>query len=222
MALWSNVQFKIPVIQLVNFCNCFSNHKMKRPKAFFPSIRSNFPKRENKSGTMVNEVTKESNVAIITTTQNCLKILDTNPELMAIGKNTTTITKVMDTTVKPISLVASKEARTLFLPISICRWIFSNTTIASSTRIPTTNESPSNDIRLSVKPIRLIPIKVAINEAGIDTITIMALRILCKKNSITKATKITAKNKSCITASADSKVKTELSFTILISRLSDL
>ena len=52
-----------------------------------------------------------------------------------------------------------------------------------------------------------------------DTITINALRKLCKKNSMTKATKITAKIKSWITASADSKVKIELSLTILISRL---
>jgi hypothetical protein len=146
-------------------------------------------------------------------------MFDTNPVLTAIGKNTTTITKVIDTTVKPISLVASDAALTLFLPISMCRWIFSSTTIASSTRIPTTSDSPNKDIKFRVKPNKLIPINVAINEAGIDTITINALRKLCKKKSITKATRITARIKSWITASADSRVKMELSFTILMSRL---
>ena len=77
-------------------------------------------------------------------------MLDTKPELTAIGKNTTTITKVIDTTVKPISLVASDAALTLFLPISMCRWMFSNTTIASSTRIPTTRDKPNKDIKFRV------------------------------------------------------------------------
>ncbi|MCY1533748.1 hypothetical protein D9M68_690920 [compost metagenome] len=115
---------------------------------------------------------------------------------MAIGKNTTTITRVIETTVKPISRVASAAARTLFFPISMCRWIFSSTTMASSTRIPTTSDKPNNDIRLRVKPNRLMPINVAINEAGIDTMTINALRKLCRKNSITKATNTTANIKS--------------------------
>jgi hypothetical protein len=34
-------------------------------------------------------------------------ILETSPELNAIGKNTTTITSVIDTTVPPISAVPS-------------------------------------------------------------------------------------------------------------------
>ena len=90
--------------------------------------------------------------------------------------------------------------------------MFSNTTIASSTKIPTTNERPSKLIKFNVYPINEIPIKVAINEAGIDTITIAALRKLCKKNNITNATKKIARNKSCITLSAAVKVNSLLSF----------
>ena len=148
--LWFNDQVKILVTHNVNFFNCFSNQRIKRPNAFLPSICSNLPYRENNNGTIVNEANNESSVAIITTTQNWRKILDTKPELMAIGKNTTTITKVMETTVKPISLVASEAALTLFLPISMCRWMFSSTTMASSTKIPTTRDSPNNDIKFSV------------------------------------------------------------------------
>ena len=61
--------------------------------------------------------------------------------------------------------------------------------------------------------------KVAINEAGIETITINEFLILCKKNNITKATKSTAINKSCTTASAASRVKIVLSFAISSSKL---
>ena len=52
---------------------------------------------------MVKEDNKEINVAITTVTQNCAKILDTKPVLIAIGKNTTTITKVIAVTVNQIS-----------------------------------------------------------------------------------------------------------------------
>ena len=68
---------------------------------------SNFPYLEDNQGIIVNEATKDNKVEIITVTQNCVIILDTKPVLIAIGKNTTTITKVIDTTVPPISAVPS-------------------------------------------------------------------------------------------------------------------
>jgi hypothetical protein len=68
---------------------------------------SNFPYREDNHGIIVNEATKDNNVEIITVTQNCVIMLETNPVLIAIGKNTTTITQVIDTTVPPISAVPS-------------------------------------------------------------------------------------------------------------------
>src|SRR5690606_25457841 len=108
-----------PVTHLVNFSNCFSNHSTNRPIGLVAETRSSFPKREVSKGTMVNETSKLSMVEIITTTQNSRKMSETNPVLTAIGRNTTTITEVMDTTVKPISLVASTEALTLFFPISM-------------------------------------------------------------------------------------------------------
>ena len=71
--------------------------------------------------------------------------------------------------------------------------------MASSTKIPTTNESPSRDIRFSVYPMKYNPMKVAINERGIATIVITAFLKLCKKKSMINPTKTIAKNKSKIT-----------------------
>ena len=85
--------------------------------------------------------------------------------------------------------------------------------MASSTRIPTTNESPNKLIRFRVYPKRYIPINVAIRDAGMETITIKALRMVCRKNSITTATNTTANIKSCITASDACKVNSLLSST---------
>ena len=68
---------------------------------------SNFPYLDDNQGIIVNEATNDNKVEIITVTQNCVIMFETNPVLIAIGKNTTTITKVIDTTVPPISAVPS-------------------------------------------------------------------------------------------------------------------
>src|SRR5690606_19162408 len=106
--------------------------------------------REYNQGTMVNDTKKDSNVDTITVTQNWRKMSETNPDDIAIGKNTTTITSVIAETVKPISFAPSKDARTLFFPISIWRWMFSITTMTSSTNITTTNDKPKSDSRFNV------------------------------------------------------------------------
>ncbi|MCY1361194.1 hypothetical protein D9M69_478530 [compost metagenome] len=84
--------------------------------------------------------------------------------------------------------------------------MFSITTMASSTRIPTTSESPSKDIMLSEKPMRFIPIKVAISETGMATITMREFRRLCRKKSMITATSRMARKRSNTTALADFSV----------------
>ena len=73
----------------------------------FPVRCVSLPNLEDNQGTIVKEANNDSNVAITTVTQNWEMILDTKPVLIAIGKNTTTITNVMEVTVIPISAVAS-------------------------------------------------------------------------------------------------------------------
>ncbi|MNR60176.1 hypothetical protein D3C85_1816020 [compost metagenome] len=63
---------------------------------------SNLPKREYNQGTTVNDTNKDNKVEMITVTQNCARILATKPVDIAIGRNTTTITKVIAVTVNPI------------------------------------------------------------------------------------------------------------------------
>jgi hypothetical protein len=77
------------------------------PDKVLPVIRSSFPNLDESQGTNVNEDIKDNKVAITTVTQNCFKISAAKPVLAAIGKNATTITSVIEVTVKPISMVAS-------------------------------------------------------------------------------------------------------------------
>ena len=144
-----------------------------------------------------------------TTSANSRKIFPIKPPAIAKGTNTTTSTNVMANAVNPISSRPSKDAVTLSFPISICLKIFSSTTILSSTRIPTTSESASKVIRFSEKPMRYINKNVGIMAEGNEIKINMELLKLCRKISITIATIITAKNKSCITDVADSIVYTD-------------
>src|SRR5690554_5801356 len=145
---------KSPEIQWVNASILLSNQRIIFQKIVLPETFFNFPNREESLGTNVKEDKNENAEAIITVTANCLIILATKSPLSVIGRKTTIITKVMATTVNPISEASSYAARTLFFPISMWRWMFSKTTIASSTKIPTTNESAVKLIKLSVKPIK--------------------------------------------------------------------
>ena len=70
----------------------------------------------------------------------------------ATGTNTETIEKVVAATARPISSVALKDAVVWSWPSSMCRTMFSRTTLASSMRMPIASDSPSSDIVLSVKP----------------------------------------------------------------------
>src|SRR5690606_8474117 len=194
-----NDQTKIPEIAPVSLDNPASKPYSIRPKKECLLICDNFPKREYNHGTNVNDTNRDNNVATTTVTQNWRKISDTNPDDIAIGRNTTIITRVIAVTVNPISFAPSNAARTLFLPISIWRWIFSITTMASSTTIPTTNESPNSVIRFSVYPKRFKAMNVPINDNGIAKLAIPASRKLCRKNSIINTTRTTAIAKSIIT-----------------------
>ena len=62
--------------------------------------------------------------------------------------NTAISDTVIDSTVKPISLAPRSAASRGFSPFSICRTMFSMTTIASSTTKPTDTVNASSD-RLS-------------------------------------------------------------------------
>ncbi len=70
------------------------------------------------------------------------------PPISSTGMNTATSDSVIDTIVKPISFVPSSVACRRDLPISMCRVMFSSTTIASSTTKPTQSVSAISD-RLS-------------------------------------------------------------------------
>ena len=72
---------------------------------------------------------------------NCLKMMPTTPDMKAVGRKTAIRVKVVAITARPISSAASIEAWKAGLPMCMWRSIFSTSTMASSTRMPTTSDS---------------------------------------------------------------------------------
>ena len=72
------------------------------------------------------------------------------PPMNATGTNTAHSVSVVATTARPISIAASVAASSGFLPLRRCRTMFSTSTIASSTSMPTTSDSASSVSRFSV------------------------------------------------------------------------
>ena len=75
-----------------------------------------------------------------------------------------------------ISSAPSRIACSSGFPVAICRWTFSISTVASSTRIPTASDNPPSVIRLIVSPSALSTASELSTDNGIDTAMITVLR----------------------------------------------
>ena len=106
--------------------------------------------------------------------------------------NTTTSDRFIDNRVKPTSRVPLSAAVSGGSPLSICRAMFSSTTMASSTTRPAARISAISDSTLSEKPPRYITAKVPISDTGTASAGISALRQLPRKASTSRITRPTA------------------------------
>ena len=80
--------------------------------------------------------------------------------------NTAASETVIDTTVKPISEAPSIAACLVGFPISMCRTMFSSTTIASSTTNPTASVSAISDRLSRLNPRNCMTAKVPTIDSG--------------------------------------------------------
>ena len=101
-------------------------------------------------GVNVRATSSEHSTATTTVKLNGPKNSPAMPLMNATGTNTAQIVSVVATTARPISIAASMAASFGFLPMRKCRTMFSTSTIASSTRMPTTSDSASSVKMFSV------------------------------------------------------------------------
>ena len=83
-----------------------------------------------------------------------------------------------------ICCAPSSTARTSGFFMAMLRWVFSISTVASSTRMPTASARPPSVITLMVSPSRLRTISEIRMESGIEMQTMMVLRQLPRNSRI--------------------------------------
>ena len=99
-------------------------------------------------GVSVSETKPDTRMDAEIVTANSWKSRPSRPPMNSTGMKTATSEMVIDRIVKPISREPSRAASSAGLPISMCRWMFSSMTMASSTTKPTESVSAISD-RLS-------------------------------------------------------------------------
>ncbi len=128
-------------------------------------------------------------MATESTTANSRNSLPTIPPIIRMGMKTAIRDTLIDRTVKPISDAPRRAAAMGCMPFSMCRVMFSMTTIASSTTKPVAIASAIRERLSSVYPNRYIAPKVPMRETGTDTPGIKVAHPLRRKNNTTRMTR---------------------------------
>ena len=114
------------------------------------------------------------------------------PVSSSTGTNTMQIERVETNVGMAICDAPSRTARTSGFRMAMFRCVFSTSTVASSTRMPTASASPPSVITLIVCPSKLRMQSDARIESGIEMHTITVLRQLPRKSRIINPVKAAA------------------------------
>ena len=117
-------------------------------------------------GVSVRATSSENSTATVTVKPKGRKNSPGMPPMNATGMNTAHIVSVVATTARPISIAASVAASQRRLALRKWRTMFSTSTIASSTSMPTTSVSASSVSMFSVKPRPSIAQNVGMIDSG--------------------------------------------------------
>ncbi len=102
-------------------------------------------KREHSIGASVSETSADTAIEAVTVSANSRNMRPMMPPMSRSGMNTATSDRLIDSTVKPISREPWSAASNGEAPSSMWRWMFSTTTMASSTTKPTAMVSAISD-----------------------------------------------------------------------------
>ena len=138
----------------------------------------------------VRATSSENSTATVTVKPNGRKNSPAMPPMNATGMNTAQIVSVVATTARPISIAASIAASRGFLPMRKCRTMFSTSTIASSTRMPTTSVSASSVRMFSVKPSAQMAQNVGMIDSGSASADTSVARQSRRNSQTTKIARI--------------------------------
>ena len=127
------------------------------------------------------------------------------------GTNTMQMHSVATNAGVAISAAPSRMACTSRLPMCRLRWMFSISTVASSTRMPTAKARPPSVMTFSVSPIAPMMMMDTRIDSGIDTMTISVLRHEPRNTRIISPVRPAAMTASRITPCTLARTKTDWS-----------
>ena len=133
-----------------------------------------------------------------------------------MGRNTDTSTAVVATTAKKTCRVPTTAAARRPSPLSCRRWVFSSTTMASSTISPVASTSASSVTRLTENPSAQIPASTPIRATGMVVLGITVGRHARKNSSIVPTTTSTVKLSVISTSRTEILMKSASSDTMLM------
>ena len=187
--------------------------------SFFSCAAPPRNKRAHIIGVKVSEITKEIKMATANVMANSRNKRPTTSAINNKGINTAIKDKVRETKVKLICFAPLSAAFIGVSPSSICRAIFSNITMASSTTNPVAMVSAIRVRLLSEKPSTYITAKVPINDKGTTMEGIKVAVRRFKNKNVTSTTKPTASINSNCTSLTAARMVCVRSVKILTSRL---
>ena len=109
-------------------------------------------KREHSIGASVSDTSADTAIDAVTVRANSRNSRPMMPPISSSGMNTAISDTLIDSTVKPISREPLSAASNGGSPSSMWRWMFSTTTMASSTTKPTAMVSAISDRLSRLKP----------------------------------------------------------------------
>ncbi|RMR92560.1 hypothetical protein ALP75_202598 [Pseudomonas syringae pv. actinidiae] len=157
-------------------------------------------------GARVSETTTEIRMVAVAVRANSLNSRPTTPPMNSSGMNAATSEKLIDTTVKPISPEPFMAASRMPCPASRWRWMFSTTTIASSTTNPTATTMATSVRLFRLKPNRYIIAKLAISDTPSTALTISVAESWRRNSAMTATTSNTAINRVISTSCSEARM----------------
>ncbi len=155
-------------------------------------------------------------IATAIETANSRKTRPTMPPISSTGMKTAMSEKVIDTMVNPISRAPFKAASNGRMPPSMCRTMFSNMTMASSTTNPTDNVNASSVMLLIENPNTYIAAQVPMIETGTASAGMIVADTVRRNRKMTMMTRpIAISNVSC-TSTTNSRTEIERSLSTSI------
>ena len=133
-------------------------------------------------GTSVRDSRYEASIASTTEIASGVNRKRAGPTSSTTGKKTMQIDSVATMAGVAIWWAPSRIARVSGLPMLRLRWMFSTSTVASSTSIPIASASPPSVMMLMLWPVSFSPTSAEKIASGIEVQTITMLRQLPRKS----------------------------------------